>query len=481
MEKKRIGIAISFVGMAGGLIFFQNCSGFKANETSFDASLSSLTQEADLLKPAVDCSLIRESDNVVLRTINSLTPAESFTASVTEGDKVRLDCSRSKATAGGIAPDNFQLITNTASLGSTQLSKSGVFELLFPTADRIPMQLDLIDSAGKKTTKIFDIVIRCATTQAPPLIDETKVSVQPSSQPGFFNLSAVGAVSGGRPPYQYAWDFQGDTGLDMQRQNNVWASWSNQPSVSDIYTLFANTRRIRIQARDACNLITTKEVDRNFALSRLPASSPATPMAFYYLQGDIRPEGPVAPLNPRVATVDLMAEQPASPPDGRKHVQCFYSRDANTNKAGLRIVSNNIYGSESDVQFSHGATLVIENISDIGNMGSVAVGSPRIGTAQYSVAEIADFSDAALYDRKSECTLNLRINRTQAVVPCAADSSKFGTVLQFLGEYSCPSLRTPAGAGVSIDNGKFFCEKGEIDMCPGGGGGGGGGNPPPAQ
>jgi hypothetical protein len=468
--------------ISASIVCFQNCSGFNADAiVDGTSSASSLTDEPALTKPAVDCSLIRVSDNTILRRINSLTPAESFSASVTEGEQLRLDCSQSRVTSGGAIPEKFQLITDTSQLGAPSVSNSGVFSLSFPAASRVPMQLDLFDASGKKTSKVFDIVIRCATTQAPPSIDDSKVSVQPGSQPGFFNISASGAVSGGRAPYQYAWDFQGDGGMDMQSQSGVWTSWGSSASVQNIYSLFANTRKLRLQVRDACNLITMHEMDRTFALERLPASSPAMPKSFYYLQGDIRPEGSVAAPNPRVATVDFMAEQPANPPDGRKHMQCFYKRDASTGIGGLRIVSKNIYGSESEVQFDHSASLTIKSISDNGAMGSVAVGSPQIDTAVYNVAGIADFSDYAVYNKAAACTLNLRMTRSTAVVPCASDSTKFANTVTFLGEYDCPSLRSTAGAGVSIDNGKFFCEQGEIDMCPGGGGGGGGGNPPPAQ
>lgn len=482
MGKQYLKIAAVGAIISASVVCFQNCSGFNADAIVGDISAaSSLSEEAPLEKPAVDCSLIRVSDNLVLRKINSLTPAESFTASATEGESLRLDCSKSKITADGQeVPVKYELITDTSKLGTPQSSNSGVFSLMFPAATRVPMQLNLFDSDGKKVSKLFDIVIRCATSAQPPSIDDSKISVQ-ASTPGFFNFIATGAASGGRPPYQYAWDFQGDGGMDMQRVNNVWTSWSNVDSVSNIYALFANTRKIGLQVRDACNLVTKHEVDRIIPLERLPAGSLASPKAFYYLQGDIRPEGPIAAPNPRVTTVDFMAEQPASPPDGLKHMQCVYHRDTTTGKAGLSINSKNIYASVSEVQFDHSASLHIENISDDGAAGTVAVGSPRIDTAVYNVAGIADFSNPDIYKRAQECTLSLHIVRSQAVTPCANGSSQLTNTLTFLGEYDCPSLRDANGSGVSINNGKFFCEQGDVDMCTGGGGGGGGGNPPPAQ
>ena len=385
----------------------------------------------------------------------------------------------------GTGPQAASLINGVASKFNTSFAKPGIYpvHVVAKNPDGLPQVLD------------FQIVVTCADGQYPPLtIDPSKITVSQSGDPNQFTYNASAAVSGGTGQYSYSWDFNGAGAFDLYENNPnaAWVApilWNTSPMANGVYTAFAGTRTVRLAIRDTvCETTQTASTSINFNIPRVPAGS-SIPVSVikpnYFLQGDVAQPTPTL-LNSNGQFIAILTPQMAQ--QGRKkHVDCGYAKAKVGDQGAMSIYGIDFFDTDAQQKAEHGISLKINNIADTGSTGTQTFNSQNgdsltLENAAYITADAADAASRLTYNQVGACQVELILNRSKAVTPCAGDAQTVASdVIMIDGKYNCPTLRTSATQGtqeVSIQNGYFYCEVAYTNECPGGGGGGGGGIPP---
>jgi hypothetical protein len=86
----------------------------------------------------------------------------------------------------------------------------------------------------------------------------------------------------------------------------------------------------------------------------------------------------------------------------------------------------------------------ITNINDNLSTGTQEISGEVLQSARYRASEADDGIISELYNKKSACTLTMRIIRQVGVTPCADDKKaqadfKESKAITILGEFSCPT------------------------------------------
>jgi len=369
------------------------------------------------------------------------------------------------------------------------------------------------DSAGAASTKSFAAYIKCDNSVSQPSIDTSKISIQPSPTPAtdnFFTFKATaGTVIGGRGPFQYKWDANGD-GV----QDNDWLTEAQNQAGFNTYVIYAGQRNVGLQVWDTgCNFFTPNTtVSHTFVIPEADTSQSLDNLlhndgGYYYIQGAVRPIG-TNPALDKVQNADVVAKMlaPSNSPDGLNHVQCGYAKVVtnNSNTQGSDHATFSIYGwnqyTRADGAVIHGIALDISGIIDPNGTGTTSgiqtidATHAYITDAGYTTDGEGDVFNSLGYSKAADCTLQMEvINATSQTVGCASNGDAAYTV-QIVGKYSCPNMVDQNGDRVSVGlpaasfpggtgnpSGAFRCDVMHVRACVGGSGGTGGGPPPNKQ
>lgn len=452
------------------------------------ANLPLNTSSADSLDPGIvnqapkpSCRITTGASNTFVRTVSLFTSRDSFgNAPIIEGSNVSVDCSATQDEAGASAL-SFKL-NNSGAASSMNNAKAS---LVAGPAGSYPMSVTVTDPAGASSTVYFTVFSECATGNA-PVINPSAISATPvAGFLNFFNYSAAGAVSGGRPPYKYAWDFNGDGAMDPYSIQNP-LIWNDTASPSNVYSIYANHRNVKLTVLDSCNFVSSATVNLNFPIDnipRAPGQALADSYPYYFLQADIRG------VSNDSRSDDYIATQYPNPPDmpSPKRVQCSY--DYNQGGAsGFSISGLNTYDDGTNPSLVHGMSFDVSGIMDNGGSTkqtfSHSAGSssnPKLNSGVYQTAEDPDVKPREHFGQNADCALTINVQHLQGAVPCSSGSgAQIQAATRISGSFDCPNLLEGSSPkAVAAHNGYFYCEVGPIDQCVGGGQGGGGVPPIP--
>lgn len=368
---------------------------------------------------------------------------------------------------------------------------------IFPTAVKVS------DTEGNTATKTFNSIVQCPEGTFEPLsIEPSAIRVSPGPANNYFVYDASGAVKGGRSPYGYKWDFNGDVILDN--------SWHQNPSIT-AYSAYAGRRDVRLKVWDVgCNVSTALDLasenpEREHLEIPMADGVPGTPQGpqipnYTFLQGKLK--GISGNATPGANADFIISDLQDGGGNQPKRVHCRYNKSRGgasapaTASADFYIEAFNQYKDSGDFTGGaqeghagekHGMKLSVHGIKD--PTGSSMTTPATIHAAgnlekiEYFTDGDPDTSKQQVYTRESNgCRydLTVRIFPPGDSVPVCVQNPKFSYAVAIDGTYSCPELKTEDGFSLSAEQGAFYCEVGEVRACiPGGGGGGGGYNPPP--
>lgn len=486
MKSQKILLSLLFCLVLSSLL--SGCTdGFKAISKSSSLGSESLNDGIVNQAAKINCDLFLNSSTSPYRRISTISSTDTFTENAKEGDIVSFDCSKTED-EDSVDKLAFSIDMNYTPSAPNFVSLAGKsFSLSATQVGRFPMALKVVDTGGKERIKTFTLVVECVEAQA-PVLDVSKINITPSSKLNFFNYSVgAGAVTGGSD-FQFAWDFNGDYVFDsvsLTDPNNI---WTPNPTLNNIYSPFVTeasaSRQISIRVKNNCEKESSYTFAAHFPGDNIArnASSQATVKPYFYLQSDITGVSSADLVDQR-KNADLLVTQ--YPEDAAlKRIECDYKKTRIDSPAVFTMKAYNRYKTGSD--FQHGMEIQINNINDDLSTGTQEISGAVLQSAKYRASAADDGIISELYDKKTACTLTMRIIRQVSVTPCADDKKDQADYMEaqaitILGEYSCPTLTDAVTAkSVKADNGKFFCQVASGNQCVGGGGGGGGA-PPPEQ
>lgn len=405
-------------------VLFQNCSGYMPSSKSQESVTSAPSLPEEDLRPLLSCTL-KDNTERVLRRISNISNSDETSASVAEGMDISIDCADSMNYTGSYNITDFNVNFGSGYISST----TGKYTYKFPTAGTYTVQFKLRDRDGNELIKIIRILVKCSSLQSTLVANGSAINVTPSI-PGFFTYSAQGVVSGGKPPYYYAWDFNGDTIIDNQPRDadyNVWEVWKDNPTTYPVHNLYSNLRKVSLIVRDSCNFTKTVSKDILFDLPRVAPTEFPIIKDFEYLQADIvRTSAPSAKNSINKATnVDFNSIQPASSPDNQFHVLCSYNNWGGS--GSLQVTGQNVYGDRNLVESNQALNLWIGNITDSGNPGIfVDKKTFPIENMSYDIAQSQEVMTAYRFDKNATCSVTILARRDFLYdIPCEGhDSTK---------------------------------------------------------
>lgn len=452
-------------------VSFQNCSGYQSSNKSSLQSMTNAPAKAEEDKrPLLSCTII-DSTGRAIRRISNISNSDETSALIAEGDAVTFDCSQSLDYTGSYNIKNFSVNFGEGFVNST----TGIYQYTFRTANTYTIEFRLKDNQGNELVKIIRVLVKCSAMTGSSLsINANAINITNNVIPGFFSYSAQGAVSGGKAPYNYAWDFNGDSIIDNQPMDasyQKWQVWSEQSTSIPVHNLYSNLRRINLTIKDACNFTKTISKDVQFDIPRvLPAEFPPI-KEYYYLQADVRRTSSPSLKNSinRATGVDFNSiGHPSAPDIGvQEHVICRYSRDKDTNKAGLDVFGQNVYGNYALTESNQAMGLAIRDIADTGILGvAVNMVTYPLQNMSYDIAQSQEVLTSYRFDQNAACSMTIMVERGETNMPCPNEPTIKLTQVSMRGTGSCGNLENNYAGAVSAENIKFFCTQMEYNRCP---------------
>lgn len=480
MNRIKLAIICSVVGLTA-------CgSNMKSASTTANQIASNLDPGAIQQAASINCSINNQSQPGQVQEIHTLDSMDTFfSANPKQGDNLAFDCSGTTDDGGGVT---FAIDTayDPANPHFTPLTGDN-FNLNMGTTGANTIAIQATDGEGLVRIKTFTVIVQCPTAVS-PVLNVAGVHVTPGSMLNYFNYSVDSSAVSGGTGFKFAWDFNGDGVFDPYSMSNPNVIWTNQNTVSNVYSIFANNRTIGLKVVNNCGYETDYQVSANFPMDNIARtpSSLAVVKPYYYIQADLSS----ATLSGQRYNGDLLVTK--YPADQYRRVQCDYKYKRVGQPASFTLEGFNWYdgtnSQSTNPAMVHGLDIAVQGIPDNGGMALQSYDQSNgvnIPTADYIASAASDGFPQMTFSRGvTGCTVHINIKRAVGVAPCDPGKTTVADVsavaVQIYGEYDCPSLVNPQGQSVALHNGKFFCEVAPVDQCIGGGGGGGG-VPPPQQ
>ncbi|PIT98754.1 MAG: hypothetical protein COT74_13755 [Bdellovibrionales bacterium CG10_big_fil_rev_8_21_14_0_10_45_34] len=483
-------VAAYLVGCAKG-----TSDGPGSGATSELSEASELDSGIRNQKPGLYCEIKDTATGALLRVLSTNVLEDRTIAGIQRGVEVTIDCS--KTTDDLTALSDLKFDYNFGN-GDVVSNAGAILTRTFSSLNVLDFSVSVSDEGGEVRTKGANIYVECTQAEASSLaINENAITVTKGTNEGEFHFSAAGAASGGpsSPSYRYNWDFNGDGYSDSGQNASPLAAWNNplfwssDVTLSNVYTQFAGYRQISLSVFEQnCNMLRSVKVTRVFGIERVAAGS-QIPVSIikpdHFVQADIRSTNGSPELG---ASGDFISRQPIAMSTARKRrVSCGYNRSKVDSKASMSIRGFHWYDRDDNSLAEHGLSFEVYDILDNGSVGLQRLNSSasqlRMANARYRTPESQDGITRVTYQQVGNCTLEMTIERADAVVPCNSDPGAVvkSDVVILNGKYSCPKLTVNGAANgdsIELQEGYFFCERQITNACPGGGGGGGGGQPP---
>ena len=371
-----------------------------------------------------------------------------------------------------------------------------ISERAFETVGDYLIQLRVSDSNDNVAEKEFILAVTCLEGAFPDLqLDTDTLTVDADSVLNyFFYKVGDGSITGGKGPYQYMWDFNGDSAFDTD--------WTSEQTIR-AYTIYARMRSVALKVEDiGCNkevLVNLGELEPEREFFEIPLADgiPGTLQGpqisgHHFIQGigvyheDYGQRYEKEAMNithPFGATSD----QPRRVICDYRKVASDTSEEAGSDRASLRIKGLNQYdkGYLKEAGRDHGLMLLIENIDDAtGVLADLTVErtfeatTAELTALNYYTDGEGDAIQNHTYQKQAACQVSLFVTVIPEGSGTCADSPDTAYSVLLDGTYSCPDLKAGNDYHMLIEQGAFYCEVAQVDACPPGGGGGGGGLPP---
>jgi len=483
---------IKVLGLMGVSLLTACSSGFEAMNKPFSSinGVGDLTNDIVNQAPKINCVMTNAATGAT-REIHTISEQDTFFSVLPRaGESLSLDCSSTSDESQSDLTYAIDMNYNPDAPNFTPLS--AISSINLTAAGSHSFAIQATDKEGLKRVKTFTLVVQCQNDVI-PAVDVAGISVVSNGTLNYFNYSVSAAAVTGGDGFEYSWDYNGDGVFDPYSMLST-DTWSTSSSADNVYTIFANQRKIALKVRNNCQFETVVYADINFDIPNIDrtAAAQAVPKGYHYIQADVRGGSGTVTTDQR-RNGDLIVTQ--MPSTDVKRVKCDYNYKRTAQKAGFTLYGMNWYNKGSEANFAnvflHGMSIQLTEIPDTGASGEQTYSSQSQGVKLSSISYDVSAADDGLPHEtfnsiQTPCTVEVTIVRAQPVAPCAAgqqESADFAdqSAIQIYGEFNCPSIRNTAGtASVAAQNGKFFCEVAPSNQCIGGGGGGGG-TPPPEQ
>lgn len=482
---------IKVLGLAGFSLLTACSSGFQAMNKPFSSlnGVGDLTNDIVNQAPKINCVMTNGATGAT-REIHTISEQDTFFSVLPRaGETLSLDCS---STSDENQNDlTFAIDTDYSPDAPNFVALSEVSSINLTAAGSYSYAIQATDKEGLKRVKTFTLVVQCQNDVI-PAVDVAGISVVGTGTLNYFNYSVSAAAVTGGDGFEYSWDFNGDGVFDPFSMTST-DTWSATSSANDVFTIFANQRKIALKVRNSCQFETVVYADVNFSIPNIDrtAVAQAVPMGYHYIQADVRGRSGTVATDQRRNGDLIVTQMPSTPV---KRVKCDYNYNRAGQKAGFNLYGMNWYNNGSEANFAnvflHGMSIKLTGIPDTGAASEQTYNQShgvQLASISYDVSAADDGLPHETFNSiQTACTVEVTIVRAQPVAPCAdglkaeADFADLSAI-QIYGEFNCPSIRNTANtASVAAENGKFFCEVAPSNQCIGGGGGGGG-TPPPEQ
>ena len=424
---------------------------------------------------------IKDAQGGLINQVATFASKQSGTSDFAVGQVLTFDFSSTHDDRDAASALNYEL-----DLGGGYVQVAMVSSQTLPVVGVFPARLRVTDSSGNITLKSFLVTVHClASDYSALVIDTSRLTITPDPVLNFFLFNASGAVSGGKGPYQYAWDYNGDAFSD-----NDWQAETSTRA----YTIYGASRTVGLKIWDTgCNYYAQASIPYVFSIPRADAvpgtaQGPQIP-GYYFIQSLIRPTSSNASIYAKTQTADYIATQAESAPaTDPKRVLCDYQKVASStsqsegsSNAVFHMTGLNTYDRPSRKGTQHGMEIQISGIVDPTGTtggGSVDTSKAKLDTAKYFTDLDPDQMNQSVYQTTSGCSVNLTVTPLPSGSGTCSTDPAFGYPVRIDGTFSCPSLAGNNKQSVSATKGAFYCEVAKVSACPPGGGGGGGGIPP---
>ncbi len=458
------------------------------NGTSQSGNTVSLQGSVDVLDPSSPLNqapeiilAIKDDQGTLINQVATFATKESGTSDFAVGQVLTFDFSTTHDDKDAASSLTYEL-----DLGGGYVPVAVVSTQSLPQVGIFPAHIRVTDSSGNITLKSFMITVHClAADYAPLAIDVSKLAVTSDPVLNFFIFNASGAVSGGKGPYNYSWDFNGDAFFDTD-----WAA----PTSTRAYTVYGSNRTVGLKVWDTgCNYYASASLPYDFVIPRADAvpghaQGPQIP-GYYFIQALIRPTSSNSSIYAKTQTADYIATQAESAPaTDPKRVLCDYqkvssgtSQSDGSPQAVFHMTGLNTYDRPSRKGTQHGMEIQISNILDptgTSGGGAVDTSGAKLDFVKYSTDLDPDQMNQSVYQTGTGCALNVTVTPLPSGSGTCSTDPAFGYPVRIDGTFSCPTLPGNNKQSVSANQGAFYCEVAKVSACPPGGGGGGGGIPP---
>lgn len=477
-NSKRIAVACGAVGL---MIFAANCT--KQSSSSNNSAAGNQSYQS----PSGSCQI--SNNGTVLLTVTNSGLSQNFNGLFQPPQAPGIptfNCSGSASHAP--APQNVLSATYSVNGGPATAFNNGlqasgaVLNAYFANPGANTVVITLMDGAGLQTVMTFQLPVSCNPASYPNFFGAgggpSGVNVAAGANgPGWFNFTLQGGASGGKGPYVYAMDFNGDGRMDFNDTSTpvYWSSPGAAPlGWWDIYNFYSGTRPVVVQSYDqGCQFLRTDTFSVNWA-PLLPAQTgwptvPASQPAYSYLQANVSPGAGNTPPDPAETVTPFNAQDATA-----TRVSCQFSEQGNNGVPTAYLYNIAAVNTYSDgVQADQGPLTESSSLSfQASPVNTLQTGLPlQSVTYQTSASFNGQYQQYAYNMGNTPCTVNV-IFLPGAPGPCQGTGQTGltwggGTAT---GTFSCDGMQSnPGGRTLNLDQGYFYCAFAAGSSCVGGG------------